>query len=136
MDCHTPGTKHDLPCAPIPMAKPLCHHAFILRALSTKGAKIAPRIPVLTAKIAVKVGDTPIRSAIPIAIGAVTDLGYIAPVMLLSAPKKLATPTALKIETKPPVQREAISGMDLPFRLLRPRYIGIARDTVADPSRK
>ena len=82
---------------------------------------MAPSIPVLTAKIAVNVGDTPIRSAIPIAIGAVTDLGYIAPVMLLSAPNKVAISTALTIETSPPVHSAAISGRDRPLRLSSPR---------------
>jgi branched-chain amino acid transport system ATP-binding protein len=38
-----------------------------------KGAKIAPSIPVHTAKIAVNVGDVPIRSAMPMAMGALTD---------------------------------------------------------------
>ena len=89
-----------MPCAPIPIANPLCHHAFIPRAFKTNGAKIAPNIPVLTAKMAVRVGETLMRSAIPMAIGAVTDLGYIAPVMLLSAPRRVAIPTALIIETK------------------------------------
>ena len=110
-----------MPCAPMPIAKPLCHQAFIPNALRTKGAKIAPRIPVLTAKIAVRVGETPMRSAIPIAIGAVTDLGYIAPVMLESAPSKVAMPTALTIDTRPPVHSDAIRGADLPLRLLSPR---------------
>ena len=125
-----------MPCAPMPIAKPLCHHSFIPSALRTKGAKIAPNIPVLTAKIAVKVGDTPIRSAIPIAMGAVTDFGYIAPVMLLSAPKRVAISTALTMEISPPVQSEAINGSDRPLRLLRPRYMGMASDTVAEPSKK
>jgi hypothetical protein len=107
-------------CAPIPIAKPRCYHVFIFKALSTNGAKIAPSIPVLTAKIAVSVGDTPIRSAIPIAMGAVTDLGYMAPVMLLSAPNRVAISTALTIETRPPAHKETISGMELPFKLLRP----------------
>jgi hypothetical protein len=61
------------------------------------------------------------RSAIPIAIGAVTDLGYIAPVILEPAPRRLAILTALKIETRPPAIKEKISGMDLPLRLLSPR---------------
>ena len=59
---------------------------------------MAPKIPVVTAKIAVRVGETPMRSAIPIAIGAVTDFGYIAPVMVLSAPSSVAIPTALTIQ--------------------------------------
>ena len=91
------------------------------KVLSTKGAKIAPKIPVATAKMAVKVGDTPIRSAIPIAIGAVTDLGYIAPVISDPAPSSFAIPTPLMIETSPPVIKEAINGKDLPFKLLSPR---------------
>lgn len=110
-----------MPCAPMPIAKPLCHQALIPNALRTKGANIAPKIPVLTAKMAVRVGEIPIRSAIPMAIGAVTDLGYMAPVMLESAPSRVAMPTALIIDTKPPVQSEAIKGMDLPLRLLSPR---------------
>ena len=109
-----------MPWAPIPIAKPLCHHAFIPNAFKTNGAKIAPSMPVLTAKMAVKVGETPIRSAIPIAIGAVTDLGYIAPVILASAPSILAIPTALIIDTNPPVHSEATNGSDLPLRLLNP----------------
>ena len=106
-----------MPCAPMPIAKPLCHQAFIPKVLSTKGAKIAPKIPVATAKIAVKVGETLIRSAMPIAIGAVTDLGYIAPAISDPAPSNLAMPTPLIIETRPPVTKEARSGKDLPFKL-------------------
>ena len=55
------------------MEKPFCHDAFIFRTLKTKGAAIEPKIPVQMAKIAVNVGDVPILSAMPIAIGAVTD---------------------------------------------------------------
>ena len=110
-----------IPCAPIPMAKPLCHHAFIPRAFRIKGAKIAPKMPVLTAKIAVSVGETPMRSAIPMAIGAVTDFGYIAPVMLASAPNRRAMLTALKMETKLPAINETSNGSERPFRLAKPR---------------
>ena len=109
-----------MPCAPMPIAKPRCHHAFIPSAFRIKGAKMAPRIPVVTAKMAGKVGDTLMRSAIPMAIGAVTDLGYIAPVMLESAPNSLAMFTALTMETKPPATKDASKGKDLPFRLLKP----------------
>ncbi len=125
-----------MPCAPMPMAKPRCHQAFMPSAFRINGAKMAPRIPVVTAKIAVKVGDTLIRSAIPMAIGAVTDLGYMAPVMLESAPNNLAILTALMIDTKPPATKEANKGNDLPLRLLSPLYIGIANETVAEPNKK
>ncbi len=82
---------------------------------------MAPKIPVVTAKIAVRVGETPMRSAIPIAIGAVTDFGYIAPVMVLSAPSSVAIPTALTIETSPPVTNDVRRGRLRFFRLLKPR---------------
>ena len=82
---------------------------------------MAPNIPVVTAKIAVRVGDTPMRSAIPIAIGAVTDLGYIAPVILAFAPNNLAILTALNMEASPPAIKDASKGSARPFRLLKPR---------------
>jgi hypothetical protein len=55
------------------------------------------------------------------AIGAVTDLGYIAPVMLELDPRRVAIPTALTIDTKLPVMSEKISGMERPFKLSKPR---------------
>jgi hypothetical protein len=61
------------------------------------------------------------------AIGAVTDLGYIAPVILESAPNNVAIFTALIIEIKPPASKEASRGSERPFRLLRPLYIGMAK---------
>ena len=125
-----------IPWDATPIAKPRCHQAFTFRKFNMYGANTAPSIPVQTAKIAVRVGDVPILSAIPIAIGAVTDLEYRAPIIFLSAPSSVEMPTALKIDTAPPANIATIKGMPLFFKPLMPRYIGIAKETVAEPNKK
>ena len=67
-------------------------------------------MPVDTAKTAVRVGDTPIRSAMPIAMGAVTDLARKPPTIVESAPSRRASPTALAIEVTPPATSAASKG--------------------------
>jgi len=65
-----------------------------------------------TAKTAVSVGETPIRSAMPIAIGAVTDLATKPPTIAESAPSRRAIPTALAMEVTPPASSAASKGKD------------------------
>ena len=63
-----------------------------------------------TAKTAVSVGETPIRSAMPIAIGAVTDLATKPPTIAESAPSRRAIPTALAMAVTPPASSAASKG--------------------------
>jgi len=60
----------------------------------------APMIPVVTANTAASAGRPPIFSAMPIAIGAVTDFGASRATVLSLAPKSVTTPIAMGIAEK------------------------------------
>ena len=68
---------------------------------------MAPKMPVLTAKMAVNVGDACTRSAMPIAIGAVTDLAMRPRTNDSSTPNQRAMPTAVNTEVMPPATSDS-----------------------------
>ena len=64
-------------------------------------------MPVLTAKMAVKVGEACTRSAMPMAIGAVTDLATRPRTNDSSTPNQRAMPTAVNTEVTPPATSDS-----------------------------
>ena len=69
---------------------------------------------VVTVNTAVSVGETPIRSAMPMPIGAVSDFAYIPPTMVSSAPSNREIATAVTMEVTPPPTNAAPSGSNRP----------------------
>ena len=125
-----------IPCAATPKANPRCHQARTLTALRMKRPSTAPSTPVVTANTAVSVGEAWRRSAIPMAMGAVTDLAYIPCTREWSAPIKVRTPTATPIEVIPPANMAITSGAIRPLSDDQPLKMGMASETVAVPSKK
>jgi len=79
-----------IPCEVRPMAKPLAVISFTFIKSKTKVESDAPIIPVAMVIIAVSDGRPSINSLIPMAIGAVTDLGNILKMSCSSKPKLFA----------------------------------------------
>ena len=118
------------------MATPLTASSRILNSLSTPVPKTAPTMPVLTTRTAVSDGIPPSFSEMPIATGAVTDLGASEIRVAISAPSQAASPIAVRLAVSTPTSRAAPIGTAKAPSRSRCRYSGIASATVAGPSRK
>ena len=71
---------------------------------------IAPVIPVVMTKTAVRDGDPPMASDTPSATGAVADFGMSASNMSASSPSATPIPTALSMAASDPATKAAIMG--------------------------
>ena len=93
-------------------------------------------MPVVTANTAASAGSPPIFSAMPIAIGAVTDFGTSECTVAAEAPNPCAIATTLTSATVEPATSAPAMGMARRRTLPHSRTSGTARPTTAGPSRK
>ncbi len=105
-------------------------------ASSTYLPSAAPTTPVVTANTAASAGRPPIFSAMPIAIGAVTDFGASESSVAGEAPSAQAMPTALPSASSEPAASAPAIGSASRFTLSHSRASGTASATTAGPSRK
>ncbi|EWS53774.1 hypothetical protein X551_03436 [Methylibium sp. T29] len=125
-----------MPCAASPAAKPRAAQSRTLSALSSGVTISAPTMPVVTANTAASVAEPPMRSAMPIAIGAVTDFGSNEARINFDPPSAQAVPSATVIEVAAP-SNSASSKVPARARSSGHRRAnGTASATVAVPSRK
>jgi hypothetical protein len=86
----------------MPVAKPRARQSLIRSRFSSGVAMMAPVMPVRMTSTAVRVGDPPIPSEMPIATGAVTDFGASDSSTSARTPKAQPMPSALRIAVVEP----------------------------------
>ena len=92
-------------------------------------------MPVSTANTAASAGTPPIRSAIPIATGAVTDFGASEWTISIGMPSSDAKTTALPAAAAPPTSAAIVSATPRRRTSARRTQSGHASATTAGPSR-
>ena len=123
------------PCPAVPAASPRAAQPGAPIQRSTGGPMMIAVSPVSSTNTAASDGEPPICSAMPMAIGVVTDLGASDSTTMREAPSQRAISMALAAATREPARIDGT--MAGAARRMRPRLacIGTASATVAGPSR-
>ena len=100
----------------VPIANPRAGQSFMRRKLRIWGPIMAPRIPVVITRTAVSDGRPPSCSVMPMATGAVTDLGARETSASLDPPSSQAMATADTEAVSDPVTMFNLPGETHPVR--------------------
>ena len=110
------ATEVPTPCEEAPSANPLAMRLSMPNTFITNGPTRLPNIPTATTTTAVSEGMPPDFSAMPIAIGVVTDLGSSVATNAASAPIILPIAMTLTIPTIAPTKTDVRIETTFPFR--------------------
>ena len=129
-----------MPCAEVPMANPRAIQptgSVPMRSNPNSALPLsAPTRPVTTANTAASEGTPPILSAMPMATGAVTDLGASDSIASRGRSSAQAIATALPAAAPPPTTAARVKRAQWARSCTRRSHSGQASATTAGPSRK
>ena len=130
------ATEVPSPCDDAPNASPLAIRLSIPNTFITNGPTILPNIPTATTITAVNEGIPPAFSAIPIAIGVVTDFGWRVAINAWSAPIRSPITITLTMPIMAPTNTEVRIEITFPFRYCICSYKTNPNATTDGPSKK